>query len=75
MGLEVLKQTSAAADHLQEPLAGIKIFLVSLQVRGELRDALREERNLNLGGAGIGVVQAELLNDRSGHYGGTHGGD
>src|SRR5581483_7883730 len=62
---EVVEQATSPADKHQQPPAGVMILLVDLQVRREHVDPLREERDLNLGGTGVGLVEA-VLADRGG---------
>ena len=39
------------------------VFLVDLEVIGQIVDSLRQDRDLNFGGAGISLVQSILLNN------------
>ena len=58
LALQVVEQAAALADQLQEPAAGVMILDVCLEMFGQVVDAFAEERDLNLGGAGVGVVRA-----------------
>ena len=60
---EVFEEASAAADHLQQSLAGVEIFLMGLEMRGELVDPFGEQRDLDLGGSGVLLMETELGND------------
>src|SRR4051812_27078141 len=55
---DVIEQPPAATDELHQSPPGVMIALVLLEVLGEVGDALRENRDLDLGRAGIGLVQA-----------------
>ena len=52
----VVEQTLAAADHLQQPLAGREIVNVVLKVAAETVDPLTQHGDLDLCGTGIGAV-------------------
>jgi hypothetical protein len=41
----------------------VVVVLVLLQVLGELRDAVREQRDLDLGGTGVALGQGVLADD------------
>ena len=60
--MQVIEQTPALADHHQQATAGAVVFVVALQMFGKVVDALRQERNLHVGGSGIFFVQLELIN-------------
>jgi hypothetical protein len=57
--LEVIQQAATLADHHQQPATGAVILLGGLQVLGQMVDALRQQRNLHIGGTGILRVQLE----------------
>ena len=57
---EVVEQATPPTDEHQEPSAGVMVLLVDLQVRREHVDPLGEERDLHLGRAGVGLVEAVL---------------
>jgi len=61
--LEVVKQATAAADHHQQAAAGGVVFLVGLEVLGQLTDALAEDCDLDLRAAGVVVVGTVLTDD------------
>ncbi len=47
--LHVIEQTAALTDELHEATTGVMITLVNLQVLGEVRDPVRQDRDLDLG--------------------------
>src|SRR5215212_5264513 len=57
--LEVVQEPAAAADEHQQAAARVVIVLVRAQMLGEVVDAAREHRDLDLGGPGVGPVLAE----------------
>src|SRR5207244_10658091 len=57
---EVAEQPPALADHHQQPAARVVVLAVRAQVLGQVVDALGEQRNLDLGGAGIPILATEL---------------
>lgn len=61
--LDVLQHTAALTDEHHEAATGVVVLLVRLQVLGEVADALREDGDLNLGGTGVLIVLAELLDE------------
>ena len=62
--LEVVQQTAALTDHDQQTTAGVVVVLVVLQmVLVEVVDALGQQRDLHLGGTGVALVAAKLLDD------------
>ena len=63
MPLEVLQQAASTADHHEEALAGVHIFLVGLEVIGQAVDALGQERNLHLGRPGVLLVLLKSLHE------------
>jgi hypothetical protein len=67
--VQIIEQAMALADHHQQSPAGTVILGVGLQMLGEVVDALREQRDLHVGGTGIFFVQLELFN---GLYFGIH---
>src|SRR6185437_9604829 len=62
--LQVLELAAAHAHELEEAAAGVVVLLVRLEVLGEVRDALAEQRDLDLRRAGVALVRGELLDDR-----------
>ena len=61
-GLEIIQQAAALADHHQESAAGAVIFLVALQMLGQVVDALGEQRDLHVGGPGVLGVHLKCFN-------------
>ena len=48
LALEVVEQTSALRDHLEQAAPRVVIFLVCLEMLGQLLDPLAEQRDLHL---------------------------
>ena len=67
---EVIQQTTALTDEHQQTSTAVMILLMDLQVLREMVDAPREERNLHLRRAGVGLVEA-VLSDRCSGIGHT----
>src|SRR3954463_1301719 len=63
LALEVIEQSPAFTDQHQQSAARVVIFCVGLEVLGQVVDAFAENRDLNLGGAGIAVVRAVAANE------------
>src|SRR3954471_16350792 len=57
--LEVVEEAAAAANEHQQAAARMVIVLVRAQMLGEVVDAAREHRDLDLGRPGVGLVLAE----------------
>src|SRR6185369_1415228 len=51
--LEIVKKRTARRDHFQQAPARMIVLHVALEMIGEIVDAFRKDRDLNLGGAGI----------------------
>src|SRR5690606_8690497 len=62
--LEVVEQPATATDQQQQTAPRVVVVLVLLQVLRQARDALRQQRDLGLRGAGVGLVQAVLGQNR-----------
>jgi len=60
---DVIEETSTLTNQHQEPTATVMILLVDLQVFRQVRNASREERNLNLGRTGVGIRETKRLTD------------
>ena len=56
---EIIEQLAAAGDELQETTAGAVILGIILKVAGDVIDALRQDGDLDIGAAGVFVVQFE----------------
>src|SRR4030095_15212199 len=54
--LQVVQQASPLTDQLQKAAARVMILRVGLEMLGQVIDALAQERDLYLGGSGIGGV-------------------
>ena len=52
--------TAPLAHQDQEPTPGVMVLLVGLQMPGELADALREDRDLDLGGTRVRAMKTVL---------------
>ena len=50
-------------DHLQHAAAAVVVLVVALEVLGQRVDAMRQDRDLNLRGAGVTLVGGVLRND------------
>ena len=61
--LEVAQQAAALADEHQQAAARVVVLGVRAQVLGQLVDPLGQERDLDLGGAGV-VLGAAVLGDQ-----------
>ena len=53
--LQVAQEPAALADQQQQAAAAVVVVLVLTRVLGEVEDALREQRDLDLGGAGVAL--------------------
>ena len=53
--LQVIQQPASPAHHLQEAPPRGMILLVGLEVLGQVRDPPGEDRDLDLGGAGVAL--------------------
>lgn len=60
--VEVAELAPPLTNKLEETTTGVIVVLVRLEVRGEVLDALREDRHLDLRGAGIRRVDGEVPN-------------
>src|ERR1700730_10571016 len=66
---QVVQQATALADEKKKAAPRVVVLLVRLQVLSELPDALREDRDLNLGRARIRVMELVLRNQLSFDFG------
>src|ERR1700730_4047714 len=66
---QVVQQATALADEEKKAAPRVVVLLVRLQVLSELPDALREDRDLNLGRARIRVMELVLRNQLSFYFG------
>jgi hypothetical protein len=60
---KIVQKTPALADHFQQAAPRVVIFFVGFQVLVEMVYPLREDRHLNLRGAGVAVVELVQLDD------------
>ena len=60
LALQVIEQRAALADHLQQATPAVVVLVVVLQVLGQVRDALGQERDLNLRRTGVAWALLEL---------------
>ena len=73
--LEVVEKAATLADELEQATARMVVLLVGLEVLGEIGDALGDERDLDLGRAGVGLVPTKRRHDigleflRESHFG------
>src|ERR1700757_4267560 len=56
----VLDQPATAPHQQEQPPPRVVVMLVHLEVLGQVRDPLGQQRDLRLRGSGVGVVQAVL---------------
>ena len=61
--LHVIEQATTLADELHESAASVVITLVNLEVLGEVRDPVRQDRDLDFGRTGVRSVSLVVLND------------
>ncbi len=60
---DIVEQPTTLTNQHQESAAAVVIFLVILQVLGEVRDACGKQRNLNLGRTSVGFSEAKGFAD------------
>ncbi len=61
--LQVVQQTSSVTNHLLQTAAAVEVLLVSLEVLGQVSDAVGQDSNLYLGGTCVTLVGSVLLDD------------
>ena len=61
---QIVQQSATLAYHFQEAAATVVILAVLTKVVREVVDALGQDRDLNLGGSGVALVDPMLLNRR-----------
>lgn len=59
---QVVKQAAALADHHEQPAARAVIFLVGLQMFGQMVDTLRQQGHLHVGRTGVFGVRFKCFN-------------
>src|SRR3954453_22610670 len=69
--LDVIEQRTARCDHFQKPPARMIVLHVGFEVPGEIVDAFRQDRNLDLGGAGVAGLVGLRLDDVRFAFGGN----
>ena len=52
---QVVKKATTLRDHLEQAAARVVVLLVSLEVLGEVGDAFRKDRDLDLGRTGVAL--------------------
>src|SRR5687768_16483467 len=57
---QIVQQAPTLAYHLQEAAATVVVFAVLAEMIREVVDAFGQDRNLNLGGPGVGFVDPVL---------------
>src|SRR5574337_27842 len=70
LALQIAEQAAAMIDHLQKTTAGMVVFLVRLEMVGQLLDARGQQRDLYLRRTGVGRRAAVILDDLVGLFGG-----
>jgi len=58
--LQVIQQPTSLTDHHQQPASRTVIFLVLLQMFGQVIDPLREQRDLDVRRASILLMQLKI---------------
>src|SRR5689334_21636160 len=61
--LEVAQEAATLSDQQQQAAAAVVVVLVLPRVLREVEDALRQHRDLDLGGAGVALVRGVLGHD------------
>ena len=63
VAFEIVEELATAGGHLKQAAAAVEIFAVCAQVLGQVIDASGEQRDLDLGRPGVGVVDFVFGND------------
>ena len=58
---DIVEEASAPTDKHQQTTTAVVVFLVGLEMFGEVVDAVRKERNLHLGRTGVASGKTKLL--------------
>ena len=61
--LQVVEQVSSVTDHFLKTTAAVEVFLVCLEVGGQVVDAVGQNCDLNLGRTGVSLVSCVLLDE------------
>ena len=59
--LQIVEEFPARGDQVEQAAARVVVFLVGLEVLGQVRDTLGEDRNLDFRRTGIAVILGEFL--------------
>src|SRR6202789_1664583 len=62
--LDIVKKRSPLRHHLEQAATGMVVLDVSLEVTGQVGDALGENRDLDLGRPGVAHFQTILIDER-----------
>src|SRR5207249_6794354 len=62
---EVIEQTPALTDNLQQPAPGPMVFFMRFEVLGQVVNTFAKQSDLNFRGPGIGIMDSILIDDRS----------
>jgi len=62
-GLQVLEQAATLSDQQQQAAPAVVVVLVGLEVLGQVRDALAQQCDLDLGAAGVALTGSVLGDD------------
>jgi hypothetical protein len=63
LGLQVVQQSSALADKLEQAPSGMMVLLMDLEMFGQIADSFAQQRDLYFRGTGILFVQPVLADD------------
>src|ERR1700742_2333435 len=69
--LDVIKEGTACGDHFQKPATRMIVLHVGFEMPGEVVDAFRQDRDLNLGRAGVAGLVGIRLDDFRFTFGGN----
>ena len=69
---EVSKKLLSVTNHLRETSLRVEILRISLHVLGEAVDSIGEDSDLNLGRAGVSLIDLVALNDGGFRFLGNH---
>ena len=61
--LQVIKQAAPLTHHFEQAAARVIVLDVGLEVLSQFVDALGQQRDLDLGGAGVCSVRLVLINN------------
>ena len=59
--LQIIEQAAALADHHQQSPTRTVVFFIALQMLRQMVDALRQQRDLHIGGTGVPFVRLKLI--------------